>query len=114
MDRVAVYQIAALLIFAIAVLGLMLTRHLLRKIVALNVMATSVFLVLVSLSYRSAEEPADPVPQAMVLTGIVVSFSATALAIALTRRLHLQSGRSHLPEETAGRTVRDEKPDAAE
>lgn len=114
MDRVVVYQIAALLIFAIATLGLMLTRHLLRKIVALNVMATSIFLVLVSLSYRSAEGSSDPIPQAMVLTGIVVSFCATALAISLSRQLHSESGRSYLPEETAGRTIRDEKPDEPE
>ena len=29
----------------------------------------------------------DPVPQAMVLTGIVVSFAATALALSLVRAL---------------------------
>lgn len=34
----------------------------------------------------------DPVPQALVITGIVVAFSATALAVALVVRLSEVSG----------------------
>ena len=41
----------------------------------------------------------DPVPQAMVLTGIVVAVAATALALALTRKLHALTGRLDLPED---------------
>jgi len=44
----------------------------------------------------------DPVPQAMVITGIVVAFSATALAVALMLRLFQLSGRIALtPEPSA-------------
>jgi multicomponent Na+:H+ antiporter subunit C len=32
----------------------------------------------------------------MVLTGIVVSVSATALALAIVRRIHASTGRTHL------------------
>jgi multicomponent Na+:H+ antiporter subunit C len=39
---------------------------------------------------------ADPVPQAMVITGIVVAFSATALAVALLLRLFQETGRATL------------------
>ena len=35
---------------------------------------------------------ADPVPQALVITGIVVAFSATALAVALLIRLNKDTG----------------------
>ena len=38
----------------------------------------------------------DPVPQALVITGIVVAFSATALAIALLLRLFRETGRANL------------------
>jgi multicomponent Na+:H+ antiporter subunit C len=41
---------------------------------------------------------ADPVPQAMVLTGIVVSVAATALALALARRLLNLTGEMRLPQ----------------
>jgi multicomponent Na+:H+ antiporter subunit C len=38
----------------------------------------------------------DPVPQALVITGIVVAFSATALAVALLLRLHDAGGGATL------------------
>ena len=38
---------------------------------------------------------ADPVPQALVITGIVVAFSATAMAVALLVRLNKETGRDH-------------------
>ena len=57
-----------------------------RRIVAINVMATGVFLVIVASARRGAGPP-DPVPHALVLTGVVVSVSATGLALALARRL---------------------------
>ncbi|MNC39829.1 putative monovalent cation/H+ antiporter subunit C [compost metagenome] len=59
-------------------------------------MGSGAFLVLVGLAQR--HDVADPVPQAMVLTGIVVAVAATALALALARRLHALTGRMELPE----------------
>ena len=50
--------------------------------------------------------PADPVPQAMVITGIVVAFAASALAVALMLRLFEAPGRSTL-DRTPGRTPDD-------
>jgi multicomponent Na+:H+ antiporter subunit C len=38
----------------------------------------------------------DPVPQALVITGIVVAFSATALAVTLVLRLFQQTGQATL------------------
>jgi multicomponent Na+:H+ antiporter subunit C len=38
----------------------------------------------------------DPVPQALLITGIVVAFSATALAVALLLRLHAVTGGATL------------------
>lgn len=61
-------------------------RHPLWKIVALNVTGSGVFLLLLTLP-AAPDGGADPVPQAMVLTGIVVTLAATALALALTVRL---------------------------
>jgi multicomponent Na+:H+ antiporter subunit C len=40
----------------------------------------------------------DPVPQALVITGIVVAFSATALAVALLLRLHETGGEVTLDD----------------
>ena len=44
----------------------------------------------------------DPVPQALVITGIVVAFSATAIAIALLSQLQSRAGRTSLDDEPPG------------
>jgi multicomponent Na+:H+ antiporter subunit C len=43
--------------------------------------------VLVAVAYRGLEKAPDPIPHALVLTGIVVAVSATALALTLGQRL---------------------------
>ena len=83
--------------FALGVAGVVLIDHLLRRILAFNVMGSGAFLVLVGLAQRS--DVPDPVPQAMVLTGIVVAVAATALALALVRKLHGLTGHLELPED---------------
>jgi multicomponent Na+:H+ antiporter subunit C len=61
-------------------------RHVLWRIIALNVVGSGVFLLLLTVP-AGVGGAADPVPQAMVLTGIVVTVAATALALALAVRL---------------------------
>jgi multicomponent Na+:H+ antiporter subunit C len=85
-------------LFAMGVAGVVLIEHLLRRILAFNLMGSGAFLVLVGLAQRA--DVADPVPQAMVLTGIVVAVAATALALALVRKLHALTGRFALPQES--------------
>jgi len=82
------FLLAAALLFAIGAHGLVTSRHLLRKVLALNVATTGVFLLLVTLG-RSGTA-VDPVPHAMVLTGIVVALSTTAVALGLIVRLQRQ------------------------
>lgn len=95
MSSSLLYALVGILLFVIGVAGLILRRHLLRKIFAFNVMGSGVFLVLVGLAQRA--EQSDPVPQAMVLTGIVVAISSTALALALARRWLNLTGSMYLP-----------------
>lgn len=72
-------------LFVLALYGVFATRNLLRRLLALNVLSSAVFLWLVTVARLA---PAlDPVPHAMVLTGIVVTVSATAVAVALAVRL---------------------------
>jgi multicomponent Na+:H+ antiporter subunit C len=80
--------------------GLVLRPHLIRKILAFNVMGSGAFLILVGSGAMGGGE-VDPVPQAMVITGIVVAVSATALALALVLRLARATGKPCLPEDEA-------------
>lgn len=79
--------------------ALVLRSHLMRKLLALNVMASGIFLVLVGAGSRGTVG-ADPVPQAMVITGIVVSLAATALGLTLTLRIARATGQPRFPEDS--------------
>ena len=98
MNIVFFYALTGVGLFMLGLYALIVYTHLLRKILAINVMGSGVFLVLVALAARTQTVP-DPVPHAMVITGIVVAVSATALALALMLRLRDASGQVELPEE---------------
>ncbi len=84
------YGLTACLLVALGLRGVLLHASLLQRIVAINVMGAGVFLLLIAVAYRGPGLAPDPVPHALVLTGIVVAVSATALALALARRLHAE------------------------
>lgn len=98
MSSLDLYALGGVVIFLLGFFALMVRAHLIWKVLALNVMATGVFLILVAGAPRLAEGAADPVPQAMVLTGIVVSAAATALALGMTLRVAARTGRAFLAE----------------
>jgi multicomponent Na+:H+ antiporter subunit C len=98
MSRFLVYALVSVALFGLGLYGLLSHTHLLRKVLALNVMGAATFLLLVALAHRNRDVVPDPVPQAMVLTGIVVAVSATGFALALARRIHARTGRVDLEE----------------
>lgn len=61
--------------------GLLTLRQALRRIIAFNLMGSGVFLVMIALAAR--QQPSDPLLIALVVTGLVVAVSATALALRL-------------------------------
>lgn len=107
-DQTILFALTGVALFAIALHNLFARTHLLRKILALNIAGSGVFLVFIALARRGAGA-VDPVPHAMVLTGIVVAVSATALALAITRRYFDDTRTTRLPEDTgpAGARQRD-------
>ncbi len=70
----------------------------LRKIVSFNLLGAGVFLTFGVVARRGAAVGmgGDPVPQAMVITGIVVAFAATAVAVALLLRLFEATGAASI------------------
>ena len=84
--------------------------ELLRRLVGFNILGAGIFLVFGAVARRGAAAGfgGDPVPQAMVITGIVVAFAATALAIALLRRLVDLTGRASLETDPAELRPRSE------
>ena len=91
----------AMILFGIGFSNLLLQNNLIKKIIGLNIMDTAVYLFLAEKGYimgRKAPIVVDgvqtvvsyinPVPSGLVLTGIVVSVSVTALMLSLTIRLY--------------------------
>lgn len=98
MSVAMLYALTGLGLFSLGLYALIVRTHLLRKILAVNIMGSGVFLVLIALAGRTPTGPPDPVPHAMVITGIVVAVAATALALALLRRVVETTGQPRLPD----------------
>jgi multicomponent Na+:H+ antiporter subunit C len=96
MEQYRLFAYVAVLLFVAGFHAVLATPHVLRKIVALNVMASGAFLLLISMAARRPDPFPDPVPHAMVLTGIVVGVSVSALAMVLARRIHRETGETTL------------------
>lgn len=93
--------------------GLLVHPHPLRKLLAFNLLASGMFLVFGVVARRGAAAgvEGDPVPQALLITAIVVSFAATALAVALLLQLFAASGSASLrPDAPTG--AEQDPPDA--
>lgn len=88
------YALAGAVLFVLGLHALFTRTHLLRKVLAANVAGSGVFLVFVALAWRGEEAAPDPIPHAMVLTGIVVAVSATGLALALAVKMRALTGRA--------------------
>ena len=100
MPTAAWYIVAGAVLLVVGLAGTALCGEAIRKILALNIMGSGVFLLLVAPADRVPGGNPDPVPHAMVLTGIVVAVSATALALALARRLSTSADSDAAASET--------------
>ena len=91
----------SMILFGIGFSNLFMQRNLIKKIIGLNIMDTSMYLFLALKGYiagrkapivvdgiQSVEAYINPIPSGLVLTGIVVSVSVTALLLSLTIRLY--------------------------
>jgi multicomponent Na+:H+ antiporter subunit C len=98
------FALCACALIGVGLYGLIVQPHPLRKLVAFNVMGSGVFVLFGALARRGAAASllADPVPQALLITAIVVAFAATAVTVALLVRLIDVSGSASLADEPPG------------
>ena len=91
----------AIILFGIGFTILMLNRNMIKKIIGFDIMDSAIYLFLAAKGYikgrqapivvdgiQEVEAYINPVPAGLVLTGIVVSVSVSALMLALTIRLY--------------------------
>lgn len=97
MSAALFHAIVGIVLCTMGLFAFVACRHLLRRLLAFNIMGSGCFLLLVGLA-QDGRGP-DPVPQALVLTGIVVAVASTALALVIFRRWYRVSGEGRLPED---------------
>ncbi len=88
METYQIYSLTSAVLFVIGIGGVFVARHFIKKIIATIIMGGGVFLCFVSIAQRDALTFADPVPHALVITGIVVAVASAAFALALARRIY--------------------------
>ncbi|MDE5908804.1 MAG: cation:proton antiporter subunit C [Lachnospiraceae bacterium] len=94
-------EAVAMILFGIGFGNLLLQSNLIKKIIGLNIMDTAIYLFLAEKGYiagraapivkdgvQSMEVYINPIPSGLVLTGIVVSVSVSALMLSITIRLY--------------------------
>lgn len=94
----------SILIFTLGWLIIFTQANLIKKIIGINIMETGIFLFFISMGYIKGAVPPiynpslaetiyiNPLPSALILTGIVVSFSVTALALSIVLKIYQNYG----------------------
>ena len=105
-------EATSMILFAIGFTMLVFSKNILKKIMGLNIMDTGIYLFLASMGYIEsklspivpstgavdATDYINPIPTGLVLTGIVVSVSVSALMLALTVKLYKKFQTLNLDE----------------
>ena len=101
---------AAMILFCVGLYTLIVRRNVIKKIIGLNIMEAAVFFFLVSVGYLKegvaaivvqGAEPSqmvNPIPQALVLTGIVIAVSINTLSLSLALKLYKHYGTLNVDE----------------
>jgi len=105
MTSAIIFGLCGAAVIGLGLYGFVTHRNLLRRVLAFNVIGSGIFLLFGATGYRSPNLGADPVPQALIITGIVVALAATALAVALVVAYARATGQSTLPEDCAEDSV---------
>ena len=104
-------EVASVILFVLGMMNLLMQPNLVKKIIGMDIMDAAIYLFLASKGYiqgkaapiyidgiTDASYYINPVPSGLVLTGIVVSVSVSALMMALTINLYREYGTLNLDE----------------
>ncbi len=93
------YYMVAIILFVIGMYTMLTHSNMIKKVIAMNIMDASVFLLFVAIGYtHGGQAPiisdgadvvyVNPLPGALMLTGIVVAVSVTAYALSLIVKIY--------------------------
>ena len=99
-------EIAAVIIFFIGVYGTIARRNIVKSVISIGIMETAIILFFVSSNIDHAKAPivmdtslsahiADPMPQALMITAIVIGVGVTAIALTMFINLYHKYGTTN-------------------
>ncbi|MEN8192903.1 MAG: NADH-quinone oxidoreductase subunit K [Bacteroidota bacterium] len=96
-----VYYLAGILLILIGMYAVLVKKNIIKIVIGLSIVNSGINLLLIAIGYVKdstapifssdnfkASQMVDPVPQALVLTAIVIGLGVTAVALALVIRLY--------------------------
>lgn len=97
------YYMVAIILFVIGMFTMLTHANMIKKVIAMNIMDAAVFLMFVAVGYAHGSSApiirdgseilyANPLPGALILTGIVVAVSVTAYALSLIVKIYRYYG----------------------
>lgn len=107
---ISVYYFGAIALILVGLYAILVKKNLLKILIGLSIMETGVNLLLVSVGYvsgRSApilsegigpNQAVDPIPQALVLTAIVIGVATTAMALSVAMLIYEKYGTLNIEE----------------
>jgi multicomponent Na+:H+ antiporter subunit C len=98
MSETTLFGLGAAALVGLGLYGFIIQPEPLRKLLAFNLLGSGVFVLFGVIARRGAAAGmgGDPIPQAIVITGIIVAFAGSALAVGLLLRLSQKTGRAAL------------------
>jgi len=96
--------ILPIILFLVGLFGVFVKRNLIKIIISVSIMDYALFLLLALIGYRGEAMPpielkgvkyvkfVDPLPQAIVLTAIVIGLATTALLVGIAIRIYQKYG----------------------
>jgi len=112
----AIHVLATLLLL-VGLHGMLTRRHLMRKLMAMNLLQVAVIVFFIALAAKSGAQPpitavgdaaprahdyVNPLPHALMLTAIVVGVATNGVALALLIRIHRRYGTLDEPDVILG------------
>lgn len=103
------YGLTSIILFGIGFSTLLMNTNIIKKIIGMNIMDTGIFLFFISIGYIDGRKAPildglspdvtnyiNPLPSALILTGIVVAVSISSIALAIGIRLYKEYGTFEL------------------
>ncbi len=105
-------RIASVILMLLGIYSLLTTRHIIKMIVGLNLFEIGLNIFIITVGFKSSGIApiltannastllnfVDPLPQAIVLTAIVIGFGITAVGLVLAKKIYLEHNTFYIDE----------------